>query len=394
MIFLGLVVFFSGGRPVSAEDIVNVDFPCPSGNCQQPTDIPSYLNTVYKFAVGISGLLALGMIVAGGVYYTVSAGNSGRQGEAKSMITSAIWGLVLLFASYLILNTVNPQITKLGLDLSGATPISSTSATSSVINSTICPDFSTMPTFPNNYQKLTTPDSNCGYRKIVTPSQLSVGTPSQYYEETVTIPPNSTIWQYPYFIESDGSSTAKCLIFAYKESDSSSTTFITLRDSISKCTMQTQSIGASANPTLAPTCNPSDPLPANTLTNEDAVQNLNGFGISVTSSGNCSDRCSSNCTSLWGIPTRVINTHLKYISDHCGSNCTVIVTGGTEVGHQSHGPGKPVVDLFFNPALAEYLKNSYKSNIDALCTTPQDQQYRINCNYDETVRHLHVQFGL
>ncbi|MFH1161698.1 MAG: pilin [Candidatus Jorgensenbacteria bacterium] len=67
----------------------------------------------YQFAVAIAGILAVGMIVAGSVYYSVSAGSPDRQSEGKDMITSAIWGIVLLFGSYLILNTVNPRLTAL-----------------------------------------------------------------------------------------------------------------------------------------------------------------------------------------------------------------------------------------------------------------------------------------
>ena len=67
----------------------------------------------YQWALGIGGLVALGIIVFGGILYTVSAGNASKQDDAKQWITGALIGLLLLFGSYLILNTINPELTKL-----------------------------------------------------------------------------------------------------------------------------------------------------------------------------------------------------------------------------------------------------------------------------------------
>jgi hypothetical protein len=378
--------------------IVNVSFPCSSnlglGECPPPTDIPGYLNNLYKFAVGIAGLLALAMVVGGGIYYSISTGSGDKQREARSMIVSAIWGVLLLFGSYLILRTVNPQITLLGIgskDVTGQDirPISASTLEDqgNKLGSSNCAAFSSMTTFVNSYQRLT---SNCSFRKTSAPSSLQIGS-GDYYGETLEIPSNSTIWQYPYFIGGQSTSTAKCLIFSYRGPNSSSTNLIKMNESLRLCAPQSQSLSTTAG------CNTNDPLPPNSITHEEALRDLAGYGISVTSSGGCSDRCSSNCTSLWGIPASTVTTHLKYLSRNCvgptGNKCAIIVTGGTEVGHQTHGPGKPIVDLFFSPDLAYYLKNIYKTNVSAVCTASQDSQYRINCNYDEPVRHLHVQFS-
>jgi len=52
----------------------------------------------------------LGIIIYGGVMYISSAGNASRQEDAKEWIKAAVYGLILLAAGYLILNTVNPAI--------------------------------------------------------------------------------------------------------------------------------------------------------------------------------------------------------------------------------------------------------------------------------------------
>lgn len=130
---------------------------------------------------------------------------------------------------------------------------------------------------------------------------------------------------------------------------------------------------------------------AGNLTDAEAKQKLASAGISVTSTGNCSDQSNSNCTSLEGIPSRAIDDIIS-IKNTCRTGVTV--TGGTETGHQSHGTGKAVVDLQWNSSLAQCIKSDASLlNVSAICTTPSDSQYRINCSYDESVEHIHVAFS-
>jgi hypothetical protein len=134
-------------------------------------------------------------------------------------------------------------------------------------------------------------------------------------------------------------------------------------------------------------------IPSGTLSNADAVAKLSAAGVSVSSSGNCSDQNNKSCTSLDGIPQSAIDNIIN-IKTSCGGSVTV--TGGTEIGHQSHGSGLPVVDLSFNSALAQCIKNNIHSGdtfqISKICTIPSDSQYRYNCTYNETAEHLHVAF--
>ncbi len=52
----------------------------------------------------------MGVLIYGAILYTVSAGNTSKQQDARSWITGAIWGLALLLAAYLILYTINPDL--------------------------------------------------------------------------------------------------------------------------------------------------------------------------------------------------------------------------------------------------------------------------------------------
>jgi hypothetical protein len=67
----------------------------------------------YTFALIISGILAFGAIVYGGVKYATSAGNASSQSEGRSWIWSALLGLLLLACAYLILRTINPNLVSL-----------------------------------------------------------------------------------------------------------------------------------------------------------------------------------------------------------------------------------------------------------------------------------------
>lgn len=113
-LMVGFLIFVS----LPANAAINFSFPCPPsgmglGGCvESETSIPNYILRFYQFGVGIAGILAVGMIVVGAITISLS-GAIDKQKEGKDMIKNAIWGVVLLLGSYLILNTVNPELTKL-----------------------------------------------------------------------------------------------------------------------------------------------------------------------------------------------------------------------------------------------------------------------------------------
>ncbi|OGY61595.1 MAG: hypothetical protein A3I33_00775 [Candidatus Colwellbacteria bacterium RIFCSPLOWO2_02_FULL_45_11] len=76
-------------------------------------DLPERAARLYDWSIGVGTILALGILVYAGFLYTTSAGNSSRITEAKRWITAALTGLLILLSSYLILNTINPDLTNL-----------------------------------------------------------------------------------------------------------------------------------------------------------------------------------------------------------------------------------------------------------------------------------------
>ena len=69
----------------------------------------------YYFIVGISGLAAFFMLVWGGFTWLTSAGSPAKISEAKECINSAVLGLIIILASFLILKVINPELITLRL---------------------------------------------------------------------------------------------------------------------------------------------------------------------------------------------------------------------------------------------------------------------------------------
>ncbi len=72
-----------------------------------------YIHQFLIFGLGLVGVAALAAITYGGFLYLVSGGSETRKSEGKDWITGAVWGVLLLFCSYLILNTINPDLVSL-----------------------------------------------------------------------------------------------------------------------------------------------------------------------------------------------------------------------------------------------------------------------------------------
>jgi hypothetical protein len=84
--------------------------PLPGTGNEVDTDEPgTYLQTMYQIAVGLAALLAVLMLVIGGFQYMTSEAFNTKE-QAKNRIWGAIGGLLLILASWLILNVINPEL--------------------------------------------------------------------------------------------------------------------------------------------------------------------------------------------------------------------------------------------------------------------------------------------
>lgn len=93
--------------PTNAEPVT---LQIPIIGVTQIANIADYIALIYKYIVSVGGILAGIMIMIGGLLYLTAGGSPERVGNAKSYIGNALIGLVLLLTSYVVLQTINPQL--------------------------------------------------------------------------------------------------------------------------------------------------------------------------------------------------------------------------------------------------------------------------------------------
>jgi membrane associated rhomboid family serine protease len=71
-----------------------------------------------RWILGIVGSLTLLMFIYGGLMFLISGGSSDKVGQAKKILTAAVIGLLIVFASYIIIQFV---LKAMGLNWSGNT---------------------------------------------------------------------------------------------------------------------------------------------------------------------------------------------------------------------------------------------------------------------------------
>ncbi|OGZ45102.1 MAG: hypothetical protein A3J54_04470 [Candidatus Ryanbacteria bacterium RIFCSPHIGHO2_02_FULL_45_13b] len=107
-----LLLFLYMHTTTDAETTYKLLAPLPGGAQELPADggFSLYAKEVFWFLLSAAAVLALVMLVIGGVEYVGSAGNTSLLGDAKARMTNALLGLLLALTSWLILNTINPDL--------------------------------------------------------------------------------------------------------------------------------------------------------------------------------------------------------------------------------------------------------------------------------------------
>lgn len=85
----------------------------PIGGVEQVANLPTYINDVYAWLLPAATLIAVVMMMLGGLQYVLSRGKSKYIDKAKTRITNAITGLVILLSAFVILNLIDPRLTAL-----------------------------------------------------------------------------------------------------------------------------------------------------------------------------------------------------------------------------------------------------------------------------------------
>jgi len=91
-------------------DKANVDYAAANNN--NSGDLFKCINQIYKFAIVVAVVFGVFFIVIAGYIYMSAEGNQESVDKAKSIITSTIASLVILFSAFLLLQTLNPDLVK------------------------------------------------------------------------------------------------------------------------------------------------------------------------------------------------------------------------------------------------------------------------------------------
>ncbi len=111
-IFLFLSFFLLAGN-VFATEVNWPTSPLTGVSLNDSSEFHEFIAYLYGWGIGLGALFAFGMLIYAGIEYMTSVGDPGKIKNAINRISSALFGLALLLGSWMILNTINPQITKI-----------------------------------------------------------------------------------------------------------------------------------------------------------------------------------------------------------------------------------------------------------------------------------------
>ena len=89
---------------------VNTEYIDTAGDGNSTGDLMTTVNTIINVALGVIGLVAVVMIIVGGLNYTTSAGDAAKVKKAKDTIMYGVIGLVVALLAFAIVNFVLTNI--------------------------------------------------------------------------------------------------------------------------------------------------------------------------------------------------------------------------------------------------------------------------------------------
>lgn len=71
-----------------------------------------YMLSIINYGLAAVAIIATVVLMGGGLLWLTSRGDSGQIGKAKGLIGGSLTGMILLLCSWIILNTINPELTE------------------------------------------------------------------------------------------------------------------------------------------------------------------------------------------------------------------------------------------------------------------------------------------
>lgn len=103
----------TGGMGKCRAPETDIGLSIPIGSVKSVKNIRSYIQTAFQYALTIVGIVASIMLIWGGFKYVIGS-SAGNVSSSKKTMQGAIIGLILLYASWTLLNALNPATLNLG----------------------------------------------------------------------------------------------------------------------------------------------------------------------------------------------------------------------------------------------------------------------------------------
>lgn len=119
-----LAPFFVGAQVLDYQPLA----PLPGiGDDNRPVNnLPQYLVSIFRLAIGLAAGLAVIMIMIGGIEYMSTDAIGGKE-NGKNKIKQALSGLLLAVGAWLILYTVDPSLVTFNLNITSPPPLEGSS---------------------------------------------------------------------------------------------------------------------------------------------------------------------------------------------------------------------------------------------------------------------------
>lgn len=110
--FLAILLLFSVAQPALALEVTYpaINILGINASIDGSSNLLDYIKYFFVFAIALAGILGIMTIVYSGIRILLAAGSPTEIGDAKERIFGAILGIVLLFASFILISAINPQL--------------------------------------------------------------------------------------------------------------------------------------------------------------------------------------------------------------------------------------------------------------------------------------------
>lgn len=117
------------GNPSGGYFIPLTQLPGIQEIAQNGNGLPAFLNTLYKLCIGAAALIAVLQIIRAGLMWMSAGDNSESISKAKGLISSSIFGLILVLSPFIVFSIINPGVLSLNIgnlsSLQPGTPVQS-----------------------------------------------------------------------------------------------------------------------------------------------------------------------------------------------------------------------------------------------------------------------------